>query len=202
LVEVKHTGTASTVGGVVAQLRDRTAQTGLPILLITDYLTPPVAETLRAKEQQFADLAGNAYLKGPGHYVYVTGQRPKERAVVTRGGGTQTINGLKVLFALVCNQTLAAAPQRTLAAAATVALGAVPGVLKDLEAAGHVVTRRRQRRFRGTKRLLDEWAQGYAQRLRPKTLQGLHHHKNRPDERELIFLPALSSLAGCGATSW
>lgn len=171
LVEVKRTVTASTVGGVVAQLRDRTEQTGLPTLLITDYLTPPVAEALRAQEQQFADLAGNAYLTGPGHYVYVTGQRQKERAVVTHGGGTLTTTGLKVLFALLCNQTLAAAPQRTLAAAATVALGAVPGVLKDLAAAGHMATLRQQRRFRGTKRLLDEWAQGYARRLRPKTLQ-------------------------------
>lgn len=171
LVEVKRTVTASTVGGVVAQLRDRTAQTEMPTLLITGYLTPPVAEALRAQEQQFADLAGNAYLKGPGHYVYVLGQRPKRRPIVAHGGGTLTTNGLKVLFALLCNPPLAAAPQRTLAVAATVALGAVPGVLKDLAAAGHVVTLRQRRRFRGTKRLLDEWAQGYAKRLRPKTLQ-------------------------------
>lgn len=178
LVEVKRAVTASTVGGVVAQLRDRTAQTGLPTLLITDYLTPPVADALRANEQQFADLAGNAYLKGPGHYVYVTGQRPKGRTVVTHGGGTLTTNGLKVLFALLCNHALAAAPQRTLAAAANVALGAVPGILKDLATVGHMVTLREQRRFRGTKRLLDEWAQGYALRLRPKTLQATYVTEN------------------------
>lgn len=171
LVEVKRAVSASMVGGVVAQLRDRAAQTRLPTLLIAGYLTPPVAEALRANDQQFADLAGNAYLKGPGHYVYITGQRPKERVVVAHGGGTATTNGLKVLFALLCNQALAAAPQRKLAAAANVALGAVPGLLSDLQTAGHVATLRKQRRFLGTKRLLDEWAQGYARRLRPKTLQ-------------------------------
>lgn len=174
LVEVKRAVTASTVGGVIAQLRDRAAQTGWPTLLITDYLTPPVADALREREQQFADTAGNAYVKGPELYVYVAGRRPKARAVVARGGGTLTANGLKVLFALLCDKTLAATPQRTLAAAANVALGAIPAVLKDLQEAGHVLTLRQKRGFRGTKRLLDEWAQGYARRLRPKTLQATY----------------------------
>jgi hypothetical protein len=69
LVEVKRTVTAGTLGGVVAQLRDRAAQAAMPTLLVTRYLTPPAAEALRAQEQQFADLAGNAYLTGPAHYV-------------------------------------------------------------------------------------------------------------------------------------
>jgi hypothetical protein len=174
LVEIKRTVTAGTVGGVIAQLRDRAAKTGLPTLLITGYVTPPVAEALRDQGQQFTDVAGNAYLTGPAHYVYIAGQRPKERRVVAHGGGTLTTNGLKVLFALLCNPALAAAPQRTLAAAANVALGAMPAVLKALQGEGHVVTIRRERRFRGTKRLLDDWAQGYARRLRPKTLHATY----------------------------
>lgn len=174
LVEVKRTVTAGTLGGVIVQLRDRATKTGLPVLLITDYVTPPVAAALRDRGQQFADVAGNAYLTGPGYYVYIAGQRPKERRVVAHGGGTLTTNGLKVLFALLCAPTLAAAPQRTLAAAANVALGAVPAALKGLQAEGHVVMIRRERRFRGAKRLLDDWAQGYARRLRPKTLHATY----------------------------
>jgi hypothetical protein len=174
LVEAKRTVTAGTVGGLVAQLRDRAAKTGLPTLLVTHYLTPPVAEALREQGQQFADAAGNTYLTGPTHYVYVTGQRPKERGLPAHGGGTLTTNGLKTLFALLCNPALAMAPQRTLAAAANVALGAVPALIKELQGEGHVVMIRGVRRFRGTKRLLDEWAQGYARRLRPKTLHATY----------------------------
>lgn len=170
LVEVKRRVTAGTVGGVMAQLRDRAAHAGLPTLLLTDYVTPPVAGLLREREQAFVDLAGNAYLAGPGHYVYVIGQRPKARAVATHGGGTLTTNGLKVLFALLCDTALADAPQRRIAAAADVALGAVPGILKDLQAAGHLVALGQRRHFRASKRLLDDWAQAYARRLRPKTL--------------------------------
>lgn len=171
LVEIKRAVAANTVGAVIAQLRDRADQTGRPALLVTDYLTPPVAETLRRQEQQFVDTTGNAYLQGPGLYVYVTGRQPKERPAVTHGDGTLTAAGLKVLFALLCDAGLAAGPQRALAAAAGVALGAVPTVLKALQQEGHVVALRERRRFRGTKRLLDLWAQGYARRLRPKTLQ-------------------------------
>ncbi|MCC7126621.1 MAG: hypothetical protein IT178_17360 [Acidobacteria bacterium] len=174
LVEVKCAVTASTVGGLVAQLRDRAAKAGLSTLLVTPYLTPPVAEALRAQGQQFADAAGNAFLTGPAHYVYIAGQRPKERGLPAHGGGALTANGLKILFALLCNPALALAPQRTLAAAAHVALGAVPAVLKALQGEGHVVIIQGNRRFRGTKRLLDEWAQGYARRLRPKTLHATY----------------------------
>ena len=174
LVEVKRTVTTSTVGGLVAQLRDRATRVGLPTLLVAPYVAPPVAEALRAQGQQFADAAGNAYLTGPAHYVYIAGQRPKERGLPAQSGGALTANGLKVLFTLLCNPALAVAPQRTLAAAANVALGAVPAVLKDLRGEGHVVMLKGQRRFRGTKRLLDEWAQGYARRLRPKTLHATY----------------------------
>ena len=170
LVEVKRGLTAATVGAVVAQLRDRATETGWPTLLVTHHLTPPVADALRECGQQFADAAGNVYLNAPGLYVYVGGGRPKARAVTARGGATNTANGLKILFALLCDPTLAQAPQRTLAVAANVALGAVPAALQALQAEGHVAALNKQRHFRGTKRLLDEWAHGYARRLRPKTL--------------------------------
>src|SRR5258708_17933063 len=44
-------------------------------LLITDYVTPPVADLLRARGIQFVDAAGNAYLKRGGLLIFVTGRR-------------------------------------------------------------------------------------------------------------------------------
>jgi hypothetical protein len=196
LVEIKRAVAANTVGAVIAQLRDRADQTGWPALLVTDYLTPPIAETLRRQEQQFVDTTGNAYLNGPGLYVYVAGRQPKERRVVAHGDGTLTAAGLKVLFALLCDAGLAAAPQRALAAAAGVALGAVPTVLKALQQEGHVAALREGRRFRGTKRLLDQWAQGYARRLRPKTLQATFVTERFDDWREWALDPAAVRWGG------
>ena len=170
LAEVKRAVTPSTLGAILAQLRDQAAAAGRPALLIADYLTPPVAQTLRERQQQFADGAGNVYLEQPAALVYVVGRKPAQAPPHTRTARTFTQSGIKVLFALLCNPALAAAPHRTIAAAAGVALGTVPGVLLDLQQAGHLLVAEKARRLQATKRLLDEWALGYARLLRPRTL--------------------------------
>jgi hypothetical protein len=170
VVEAKRTITPATLGAAVAQLRHAAEATGRPALLVTDYLTLPTAERLREQRQQFAHAAGNAYLEGHGLFVYVTGRRPQDKRAARGAGKTFTSNGLKVLFALLCDPPLADAPQRTIAAAAGVALGAVPAVLADLQQTGHLLVLGKRRRLNATKRLLDEWALAYARTLRAKTL--------------------------------
>lgn len=176
LVTARRTLAPATVGATVLQLRDQAAAAGLPTLLVADYLPPPVAGMLREQRQQFVDGAGNVYLEAPGLLVYVTGQKPATPAPARRAGpaATLTANGLKLVFALLCDPALAAAPQRTIAAAAGVALGAVPPVLAALQHAGHLLVAGRTRQLNATKRLLDEWALDYARRLRPKTLLATH----------------------------
>jgi len=168
VVEAKRTVTPATLGAAVMQLRHIADAAGRPPLLVADYLTPPIADQLRANQQQFADTAGNAYLEGPAFLVYVTGRKPKE-GKVTRPNKTFTATGLKVLFALICDPELADAPHRTIAAAAAVALGAVPAALADLQQLGKLLVATK-RRLNGDKRLLDEWALAYARALRGKTL--------------------------------
>jgi hypothetical protein len=169
-VEAKRGVTPRTLGAIVAQLRDLAKAGNRPALLVADYVTPPVAEQLRAHRQQFVDVAGNAYLEGPGILVYMIGRKPNDLRAAPTADRVFTINGLKILFALICDPALAAMPQRGIATAAGVALGAVPGVLHDLQTAGHLLVIGRNRRLNATKRLLDEWAFAYARKLRPKTL--------------------------------
>ncbi|MEI8326175.1 MAG: type IV toxin-antitoxin system AbiEi family antitoxin [Betaproteobacteria bacterium] len=160
------------------QLQHTAAATGHPTLLVTDYLTPPMAQRLREQKQQFADAAGNAYLEGPGLVLFVTGRKPQAVHVAPNAGKAYTLTGLKVTFALLCDPQLANAPHRAIAAAAGVALGAIPAVLADLQQAGHLLVLAQQRRLHATKRLLDEWAMNYARRLRAKTLQAAYAVKD------------------------
>jgi hypothetical protein len=169
-VEIKRRVAPATVGAIVAQLRQFAApDTRIP-LLVTDYLTPPMAEQLRVQNQQFIDAAGNAYLEGPHLFVYVVGRKPIETHAAPRPTRAFATAGLKLLFALMCDPGLEDAPYRTLATAAGVALGAVPRVLADLRELGLLVVNDDHRRLFATKRLLDEWALMYARRLRDKTL--------------------------------
>jgi hypothetical protein len=144
-------------------------------VLVTPYLTAELATHCRAKlDLQFIDTAGNAYLRAPGLYVFIQGERPQGgvgAAAGTRGGGTAT--ALRVVFALLCKPELLNAPYRDIVRAAGVALGAVGWVFFDLHRRGYVLggTRTRNRRLVEPGRLIEEWVTNYPIKLRPKLNQ-------------------------------
>ncbi len=168
--EVHRVVTPQTVGPILSQLRTHGVAAKREPLLVATYLTTPVAETLRKHRQSFIDTAGNAYLEGPGLLVWVTGRKPTKTDRPPKTDRAYTNAGLRLLFALICDPVLAGAPQRKIAEAADVALGTVPPVLADMEEHGRLAVAGRKRRLIETKRLLDDWAIGYARTLRPKTL--------------------------------
>lgn len=178
VVEVKTRLAPASVGAATMQLRHAAKVTGHPALLVTEYVTPPMAEKLRDQKQQFADAAGNTYLEAPGLHVMVMGRKPPATHSNTSAGKAYTTSGLKVMFALLCDPALANATQRAIAAGAGVALGSIPAVLADLQQAGHMAELKQGRRLAANKRLLDEWALTYARRLRAKTLQATYEVKD------------------------
>src|SRR5712692_5960642 len=168
VAEMKRVDRAVTLATVKHQLEHY----GKPGVLIAPYLTPELANYCKDKlDLQFMDTAGNAYLRAPGLYVFIKGEKPQGGAangIGTRGGGTAT--ALRVVFALLCKPELLNAPYREIVDAAGVALGAVGWVFFDLVGRGLVGggQRKRNRRFLEPKRLLDEWVTNYAIKLRPK----------------------------------
>ncbi len=134
-VEVKKGLRPATLGAVVHQI----AKAGKPPLLITDYVTPPLAEKLKARNIAFLDAAGNAYLDQAPVYVWIKGERPAETPGADKAKGRAfQASGLKVLFALLCNPDWIAAPYREIARLAGVAHGTVGWVMADLPDLGFV----------------------------------------------------------------
>lgn len=170
--EVRCKVTSDSLGSVVTQLRQPVDVGDPPLLLITDHVTRPVAHRLREQEQQFADTAGNAYLEARGLFVYVSGRKPDDRRSSVRTDKGFIASRLKVLFALICDSELAAAPYRVLAGAADVSPRTVLEVLADLQRDGSLTVVDRRRRLNASKRLLDDWAQAYALGLRGSGLTG------------------------------
>ena len=171
VVMVSHLARA-TMGAALMQARQVVQKAGNPTLLVAEYVTPPVADDLRAQGQPFADAVGNAWLPAP--LVFITGRKRASTPVPAAAGRADTPAGLKTVFALLCDPALADAPHRAIAAAAGVALGGVPGVLQDLQQQGHLLVLGKRRRLDATRRVLDAWAQAYARRLRAKTLHGVY----------------------------
>jgi hypothetical protein len=139
-----------------------------PPLLVAPFITREVAERCRQLHLPFIDTAGNAYLEGPGLFIYVVGQpRPAER----RESSFRAMNpaGLQIAFALACRPTLLQTTYREIAARAGVALGTVGPVLKDLEARGYVRFRKGlDRKLLDPQRMIEEWVTHYPVTLRPK----------------------------------
>lgn len=165
LVVVKRNVTPATVGQTVAQAR----RFERPFLLITRYVTVPLAERLKERQVDFIDTAGNAYLHTPKLLVYITGR--KLPAPVREEKPTRLLKpaGLKVLFTLLCVPELVNAPYREIAGQAGVALGTVAWVFDDLRRLGFVdETKARGRVLREELALIDRWIEGYAQQLRPR----------------------------------
>lgn len=168
-VEIKKAVHPATLGPLLLQL----GQLGQQALLITEYITPPMADTLRDKGVAFIDAAGNAYLNQPNLLIWVTGRKPVEKRIDPQTGRGFQPTGLQVVFALLCNPEWVNRPYRELAEKAKVAHGTVGWVMPDLQRQGFLADikgKRGTRRLYKQPEMLAQWVDAYARQLRPKTL--------------------------------
>ncbi len=168
VAEVKRGLRPATLGAVIHQLR---ARGGTP-LLVTDHVTPPLADALRAEGVEFIDAAGNVFLNQPPLLVFVKGQRPADQKLAFERGRAFQATGLQVLFALLARPELVARPYREIAADAGVAHGTVGEVMAELPGLGYLADVGGRRRLINGERLLDQWTEAYARTLRPRLLLG------------------------------
>jgi len=167
--EIKKGLRPATLGAVLHQME----QIGKPPLLITDYVTPPLAEKLKARNIAFLDAAGNAYLDQPNLYIWIKGERPVDAPTMNKQKGRAfQASGLKVLFALLCHPEWVNEPYREIARLASVAHGTVGWVMADLPTLGFIADIKGERRLLRPELLLKQWAEAYARTLRPKLIIG------------------------------
>ena len=164
-VQVRRALTPATFGHAVTQLQ----RLGKPGLLVTRYVTPPLAERLRELNVPFLDTAGNAYLRTPTTLIYVTGRKPRQPAQAEVTVRAFRATGLKVIFVLLCVPELITAPYRKIANEAGVALGTVGWIFYDLRRLGYLPPIRPRAGFIEKRdQLIDAWVEAYPQQLRPR----------------------------------
>jgi len=167
--EAKRGLRPANVGAVLNQF----VHLGQPALLVTDYVTPPLADVLKERGIAFLDAAGNAYLNHPPLLVWVKGQKPTQ-PLTPANVPTRTFNpsGLQALFPLLCNPNWTDRPYREIAQLAGVAHGTVGWVLAELPKLGFMAEVGGRRRLLQPERLLQQWVEAYARTLRPRLLLG------------------------------
>jgi hypothetical protein len=139
--------------------------TQVPALLVTTYVSEPVAERLRARGIDYVDTAGNAHLAWGDVLVDVRGRRnpavPRSRTSPS-GAGAFGRAGLRVVFVLLSWPDLAAQPYRVLAGASGASLGTVKAVIHELSGAGYLYRGPEGRRVARGGELLDRWSEAYS----------------------------------------
>jgi hypothetical protein len=139
-------------------------------LLVSSLLSQEMANRCRELGLQFIDTAGNAYIHdGKGVYIYVAGRRANEDLRVAANGTTMTPAALRMMFAFLADPSLLNAPYRELSIQAMVSTGAISTAFDTLEARRLIGTTGEGKRMILSPQLfLNEWANGYASRLKPK----------------------------------
>ena len=191
--EIKPVFTRAMIGGTIQQMMRLFPEKGL---LITTYITPQIADTLKEFGIQFIDTVGNAYINEPPLLVFIKGNRPAEmhRGKLTTRAFRPT--GLQVVFALLCNPGLEKAAFREIAKVADVALGTVGWVMGDLREIGHLADMGKRGRLLVLKeKLLRRWVTAYPEQLRPKKLLG-RYKASDPDWWKNAELPPLQVYWG------
>lgn len=170
-VEIKRIITDATIG----KLALRFAETPGRWLLVTNYVPSHLARRMKELNIQFIDAAGNAYLHEKPLLVFVHGNKPDEKFVTHKSDLIWGRAGVKIVFALLCNDGLVNAPYREVANKADVGIGTLTQVFNGLIKLGFLLDRGAWgRRLQRKKELFDKWIEAYALRLRPKTLYGLY----------------------------
>jgi hypothetical protein len=173
VAEVKRTLRPATLGAAIHQVRVYARDYDAKPLLVTDHVTPPLADALRAEGIEFIDAAGNAFLNHPPVLVFIKGQRPTEaRTPLAERRRAFQPTGLQVLFAMLARPELVDRPYREIAVNAGVAHGTVGWVMAEMPGLGYVAEVGGHRRLINGERLLGEWTEAYARTLRPRLLLG------------------------------
>lgn len=168
-VEVKRNIRPPNLGGIINQVKSLTPQG----ILIADYINPNIAEKLKESEVQYIDSCGNAYINLSPIFVSIKGQKPKLENSKKKNKAFN-LSGLKLVYGLLCDDTLINSSYREISETTGVALGAIGTLLNDLRDSGYLLNSD-DLRWHGLinrKKLLDRWVEAYPEKLRPKLVVG------------------------------
>jgi hypothetical protein len=143
-----------------------------PLLLVTQYVNPEMAEHLIRDGMEFIDTAGNAFINMNFLRIISRGNPPRQKRAFPSPRLFKA-SGLKVVFALLSRPRLVNAPLRKIASDSGVSLGTMAGIMEELKKRLYLVEDNHgARRLIRKKDLFESWVTAYPEQLRPKVLLG------------------------------
>ncbi|WP_165497808.1 type IV toxin-antitoxin system AbiEi family antitoxin [Pseudoduganella albidiflava] len=157
--------------GQLDLVRRQLESVGAQGLLVAPHVSRTLAEHCKAIGLQFIDTCGNAYLRAPGLFILISGEKDdNRRPAFDAPRGLTNPAGLRVVFALLSRPELVNAPFKDIAVHAGVSLGTAYNALEDLERRGYLINKGKagRRKLLERRRLVDEWMINFPTTLRTK----------------------------------
>lgn len=191
-------------GALVAD-RNKFHDSEASCILVTSYVSPGVAESLKKLKIQFIDTTGNAYVELPGIYVYVNKFTKPSCQIKEKPISLFQPTGLKVIFICLAEAinnlsnayTSIAGNLKKLAETSGVSLGSASDVRGELIAHGYLIeTLKGKFELQNRNKLMENWVKAYSERLRPKLLIG-RFQSSDPQWWKTVELDSKAFLWAC-----
>lgn len=153
---------------VIHQLKTTPAPENAYPLLVSHYISPKLAATLKQQGIEYVDCAGNLYLNRMPLYIEIAGQKQAPKSP----GADRLFRtaGLKLIYLFLRNRQAINATYRVLADDAGIALGAIGNLFSEMEKRGNLRVADGERQLTAVEELLQRWQLGYLETLRPKLM--------------------------------
>lgn len=181
---------------VVAEFKKNLRPTILPLIharfagaasaykmLVSDYISPAIADKLKEQKTWFADETGNIYIDIPGRiFIFNVGNKRKAVAKVTP---LVSAANARVFFFLLKSGAKVTGSYRHLANEAVVSLGKMSQAIKELQRRRIIVIQKSGLEILQPLKLLELWVQSYTEKLKPQMHKGTYTWKHGNDFSQL-----------------
>lgn len=131
-------------------------------ILLTDYLQPTVADALLEDGIEYADMAGNLFLRDKNNIILIQNcQKTPELAMQENLGRAFTSTGVKILFLLLTEPEALSWSYRMINTYSGVSMGSIKYVMADLKAQNLMVPVQGKFYIPDYPRLLERWTNAY-----------------------------------------
>lgn len=154
-----------------------------PLLVITEHIYPKLKEEMRHLGIAYLETNGNLYYKGRDVLLWLDGQKrthKKKTNEITGRAFTKT--GLKLVFHFLLEPELLNLTYREIAQRTGIVFGNINVVMNDLKQQGFLIALDKNKfALNNRKELLQRWAIGYAEKLKPALKVGNYRFLKNDD---------------------
>jgi hypothetical protein len=156
---------------IIGQLALKQKQLSNKIILVTDFVSPTIADKLRELNISFFDANGNAFFNEPEFYIFINSRGRTLNVSNPKPSLIFQASGLQLLFVLLSIPNSENKTYRELAEMSGVSLGTVSEVMNALIAELYLVKQAEKRTLFRKDGLMKRWVQSFSEVLCPRLFE-------------------------------